>query len=686
MLGSRCRNFALSITFLLLPSARILADSLPIGFDPPLVPGSAAFDQRWLGRKTPGGGPCPEPSPGDPTWRTESLFAPLPANGGVLVVPPALADFCLYQSDGMVAGTDLARLKALFTNGLLLELEPDLLAVSAASPGLLASRLWPALRDQLDEQAGRSPLGIGGGAVPVRLAVLDTEPTGPHKTPLFRGRSAHGYTLLAMAEHLLCAGLGPGSRCPAFLTARLGLPFYRDGDGVIVHDEVGGGELGSLASLARAVQAEAKEWSLHALEGQHLVLNLSLGWDRRYGGWQPSPGDMPLAMRAVLRALEDARCRGALIVAAAGNHIGGPAAPEADGPWFPGGWERQAALDHSACEAALGVALDPSHFPAANAYTPLVYAAAGLQGDGAPLTNASPTSAPRLAAFADHAVVEGHQPGQPTAILTGSSVAALLTSAAAAAVWSQLPALGPAQVMDLLYAAGDPLGRQADVCLAGPEGVGCAPHGQGYEARRISLCTALHQACSEPLAACVQAPPTCMPWRPAEPDVEMAFLAFAAQTPARESAILLTAPYPAAPPCGTWDLSFDPDAGKPLDPCPHRQYRTAEARPWIRPAPESVPCSTCAICLSTLELLIEIDPVFAGRLSHPTLEICGTSYSLPLTELTPGSRVLIEQLQLSTTSPPSTPPPIPPPTSCPMTLSFTVDDRISVLNPLLVVP
>lgn len=270
---------------------------------------------------------------------------------------------------------------------------------------------------------------------------------------------------------------------------------------------------------------------------------------------------------AVLDALRYAREQGVLVVAAAGNRRAGL---PPTGALFPAAWERG---DGPGSQG--------------KAAPPPVYAVGGLETEGEPLANARPGGAPPRAAYADHAVVESDEAGRPTAILTGSSVAAAVVSSAAAVVWHHRPAWSAAEVMRTLEEAGDALDRGPDFPLlaTGPE---------PPRIRRISLCRALERACAAPGPACPAAVP-CPPWQRTVPDLAGPLGAIAVETTYDLTAF--TDLSTAGPPlCQRREIrSRHPKKLWTPDPCPGEHFLEPRAVPWMYPQPESDPCPSCAL-------------------------------------------------------------------------------------------
>ncbi len=260
--------------------------------------------------------------------------------------------------------------------------------------------------------AWRAPAGaVAGGAAgrATRVVVLDTVPRGLSDTGagfVRDGGHAHGADMARIVRQAACNG---AVQCAVTVETALALDLVpgRLAGGSRLGDPALGGAYGDPGSLAAAIHSATARW-LAADDGSHLVLLIA-------AGWTPTPGDP--GAEAVQQALAQARCWGAVIVAAYGN--------AADGPGDAGRVPRGAlcAAD-TACAAEDG----------------LLLAVAGAQplpdGTLGPLPSGRDpgTVAPDLFAY-------GHlvRPAGGAAAWTGSSVGAALAAAAVATAWAALP-------------------------------------------------------------------------------------------------------------------------------------------------------------------------------------------------------------------------------------------------------
>jgi hypothetical protein len=465
----------------------------------------ACADWRWIGISRPGAR-CPDV----PGWTVRPLFAQLaPAleeracenaekTRQQIKVVQELNRFCVYEiADPRKSLKQLPFPPAVTAD--LVRFDQDCAALALTDTDLVAQSWTPDAKVFLAQAGGpRKPLEINN-RLGVRLAFLDTQPTG-EGVPTKSGNSMHGYTLARLAQQLVCA---PGSpdRCAAQITTQLALPiieFNPEDPSRSRIDKDRGGYLGMQSNLAEAVRDEVDAWLPKRSSQRHLILNLSLAWDPElFGGRnERQVAEMRAGTQAVYRALQYAAGFDVLVLAAAGNQKQDPCANF--GPLLPAAWERGGPREES-CGA----------YPEA----PLVYAVGGLQADGSPLANARPGGMPRRAAYG------------ATELFAGSSVATAVASSIAAVVWDTVPSLSPSEVMAILDGTGngtalnrrvspkvlnDLLPLKADFWFganASPPPGALAVGGPGDQdapaVRRLSLCTVLEQACEEhPDVAC----------------------------------------------------------------------------------------------------------------------------------------------------------------------------------------
>lgn len=498
----------------------------------------ACADWRWIGISRPGA-QCPNV----PGWTVRPLFtqvAPVQQQSGGdygrkqssekvpgFEVIQDLNRFCIYEiTDPGKSLEDPPFPPAASAD--LVRFDQDCAALSVAAETESAPEAWkPEFNRFLEQAVGKPrPLEINN-RLGVRLAFLDTEPTAegaPRDEPGLK-HSWHGYTLAHIARQIVCAP-GPDGHCAAQITTRLALPILDFDPKSRKHnrtDPVRGGYLGMQSDLAEAIRREVDDWRRKGLQ-QHLVLNLSLAWDGElFGGLDGEQiAEMRAGTQAVYRVLQYAAGFDVLVIAAAGNQKVEPC--RNTGPLLPAAWER----------APRNCGEPPD--------APLLYAVGGVGSDGEAVGNARPSGMPPRAAYAENAVVPAWNPDRPTAMLTGSSVAAAVVSSIAAVVWDSFPDLDAHGVMKILEESGEPL-SDADFWF----GASAPPTPPFRKVHRLSLCTALEKAC--------------------------------ARHP--------SAPCPIQGRCETWqpeDLSRRAEV---------RPAAKGSCQPWLFPQPEDIPCLGC---------------------------------------------------------------------------------------------
>lgn len=410
-----------------------------------VLQGDVCPGTRWIGQVGPNE-MCPTP-PDPGRFDVDFLFYPGAANP----VPGELGTYCLYTWND--ASTPNAAY--LPYHGILAPdewLDPDCRAVVAtANADLAAAALAPNLQSAFLRQIEEPDEPLPPGHHPVEVGVVDSWPQ-----QAVLGRLDHGKGMASIIRRLACGDNG-GAPCDVTPVPRLALDrIYSDASEPVI-----GGWYGYVGTLATAI--------FGAFEGRgqgKLVLNLSVGWDDRYGT-STAPA------RAVRAALEHAACGGALIIAAAGN-AGNGTAP-GSGPLYPAAWEM---ADNATC-------------PGPNAR--FIHAVSGVTGSDATLPNARPGARARLAApaLAVPGIDDSIAPREVTGPFTGSSVAAAVASGVAAAVWTRDPGLTAHQVMERLRDTAVPTSEDADFCPSALESCG--------KVGRISLGRAMEQTLGHPV-------------------------------------------------------------------------------------------------------------------------------------------------------------------------------------------
>jgi hypothetical protein len=377
----------------------------------------------------------------------------------------------------------------------------------------------------LDELAAKTDerVGIAGASAIVKstswpaatqdvtLATVDTAAHPFYARKNSEDNSEHGRSVGLLAERVACLGTQP---CKVQIENRLALPILsteRTSQGwMVAYDRENGGFIGSRGEIAAALNDTLRAWNpAHA----RLVVNMSLGWHSKHDCQQPGCGQslhepraselvvpdgtdtgyvpgagarsFSIGTEAVLVAIAEARCRGALVVAAAGN-----AADDGDaGALTPAAWANlnAAQLDCS------NVFSRPAN--AAQPEGPLVAAVGGVNFSGRPIALTRQGSlSPLLAHAAGIAVADEARLGSGGVRggSGGTSFATAVVSGASARLWSQRPLLRAHEVLNALYASGDDppptyAGTEpgpAPLCPR-PAGVDCPVP------REVNACTAL---------------------------------------------------------------------------------------------------------------------------------------------------------------------------------------------------
>lgn len=361
--------------------------------------------------------------------------------------PEGLARYCRYTFDGAATLDDVkdltAELETTFPAGF--EIGTDCRVVEPQNSAI-SDEIGIELDEQFGALSGRVTSQQVKAALPlynpfeIHTAIVDTYPSFPANPAV--PNSTHGPAVASIIESFLCSS---GPNCNHNVRNYLGLP--RTNDGL---DTTLGGQVGRQSDLARGIYAAMVADS--ALSAEHLVINLSVAWEaERFGG--TGLADMSPAARSVYDAIRVARCRGALIIAAAGNESGLSCSGE---PMAPARWEGIPAPTSSEC-AELGLGLN-SRFEDDADYAPLVHAVGGLFGANTAMATSRAAGMPRLAAASSHAVVPPHTGLPGVVIRTGSSIGTAVASATASLVWSYNTTMSPSDVMDVLYQSGQPVG------------------------------------------------------------------------------------------------------------------------------------------------------------------------------------------------------------------------------------
>ncbi len=327
--------------------------------------------------------------------------------------------------------------------------------------------LGDALQNRFLQEAGASSKQLL--SEPVRLVIVDsvqdsTKPENEACPPQTKEGdlecSPHGWVLANLATDLLGGAAEITSRRALMRTYRV-QPKGPTPNEVLLKIENNpktGGLFGYWSEFGDAIWRALADWLAIPEPGRpKLILNLSVGWEGIYGT------DVAVVRDPIAAVV----CHGALVVAAAGNRRAGP--PSLEKPILPAAWEQLPAPTDEQCQALLGE--EPRSYAFNTTYKPLLFAVGGVQEGGLILSNAKPQATPRLVAFGDHAAPLDEESSPPVLrTLTGTSVATLVVSAAAAVQWDKTADLGSFDVMDELwkgaaeYAAGHPAEQLVDFC------------------------------------------------------------------------------------------------------------------------------------------------------------------------------------------------------------------------------
>jgi hypothetical protein len=505
-------------------------------------------------------------------WTVTSLFQA--DDDGYL--PPFLARTCAIDRDPTWPGT-YASPDEFDALG---DVAPDLVGVAGlgnvATPTQVAASFL--------EQVRPFPDYTSVPAKPAWLTLVDSSPTAANGSPDaydVAGNYEHGQQLATLALRATCDGItstGSTPDCVARIGTELALGFTETTTGP--ERDPDGGEFGSQADLARAIEAAVETWQHDATAGP-LVLNLSLGWHPEAGG-----ADLATATPAVLAvydALLYASCKDALALAAVGQVDSPTGAADSTGALYPAAWESEDPPTAAVCKAALGnwwTAVDDARDATVSPYSALVYAVSAVDVDRDTLANQRPDATAVHAAPGSH--LGFYNPGLAAAItpISGTSAATVVVSSAAAVVRSHFPGLDAHEVMAVLRAAADTSGVPADVCH--DPASGCAA------THYVTVCESLAQACD--VAG------TCPPTYTAATCAGIASAAPIVPSGNHYSAVLIDGQSTGV--CGGGTATWETNPAIAADePCPAADDYAATALPITLPQPPGNECPWCPALL-----------------------------------------------------------------------------------------
>jgi hypothetical protein len=528
--------------------------------------------------------------------------APLFAAGA-----PGLDVYCRYDWIGAAPpiAADLTAALAYATPTF--DLAPDRPVVAPMAPAL--RDVWEtSARSATRAHAGDILTMQGSPPRKVKVAIVDNLPTlPPGSAPWSSPLGGHGRELAAIVRDLSCDNAG---RCAVHVGTRQAMSLQAGpGVGEIVDLNTDPGDFGSLSALAAAIREEVAAWEADGTYDE-LVLNLSLAWHPAFGG-ADDPAERP-DTAAVHAALVDAQCRGALIIAAAGNTAGGSELDE--GPLLPAAWATLTTTD-SDCLAATG---QPAAYPDA----PLLYAASGVDHWKKDIDTARPGSRSPWAAYADTFSLATAT--SPMAARTGTSLSTAVVSTAAASVLAWRPNLTPHAAMTALHTSGVHVGTAASWFTDA---------GLPSSARQVRVCQALASACQSnpgPTGCTSATQPSCSTLNP---HLSASATARAAWIAAAGAGLYVPVPVPDGGVC-PGALARHSPAPEPDLACPEVQlYDDGATVPFTDPQPEDGHCPTCTVEIAAGKLLLE-SPIAFNLHSDRSIKVfrsdgSSTTYAIP---------------------------------------------------------
>ena len=404
------------------------------------------------------GGVCPNPDP--ERWVVSNVFT------GSFATNPDLNEYCKYsyhpqppdptdpesEADPELPGID-QKATLLGPGGVAWHtwLHEDCDAVAPLSTYAdIHDANWPTYFNTLQQQLEMPPVPTASmldPRDPVEIAILDSQPPGGVAAPNKHGAVVERVINLAACEVVY----GTGSICPNF-TVRHHLALNKTS---ATGDASQGGHFGELSRLAEMLEEAVDS----AASGVPLVINLSVGWDTK---WNDKGSGARHAAEMVFEALEEAASSGALVIVAAGNSSWGDG--YSTGPMAPAVWE-------SRIGSLYGTSAG------------FIQSVGGVDGADRPLVNGREDGRPPLAAIGHglmtYSLVGPTEKWEP---LTGTSLAAAVTSGVAALTWALDSTKSAAEIRSTLYTTAVPLTETSDYSSAGAS--------VGQTIKRVSLCAA----------------------------------------------------------------------------------------------------------------------------------------------------------------------------------------------------
>lgn len=585
-------------------------------FEPVLTTGDARLAERYdptrvVARMQDVGGQCPEPA--DPTWTVRPMF-PGATNADLQL-------YCVYERDaGTESPSPFSELPPGVTSTFLGQYGMDVVFDRMVlSPQADTTNMVAAYNQRFAAEAGAPDWTSAPSELDTRsrMVLIDSSPVlgpPPAASHVFNtaGDGDHGFLLAHLAREIGCFG-SLEDRCLFDLhtrpALRYGTPPWPVGDATDPA-EVTEGSWGTIGMLAEAVWDELRLWNA-AGRSYPLVINLSIAWHpyfdggvgdaievREEGATVDGRNQEPYTVRwaaldpdrwakdvhAVWDVLAQARCQGALVVAAAGNRSGGPSGWT--GPMLPAGWGAVPLSQLPPCDTD-----EVEDWREA----PLVYAVSGLEEPGVELSVNRPESRAPLAAYGDHAV-SGRGIISRDDPLTGTSVSAVVVSTTAALLWAELPELTPRRVMIRMYEGARPGKAVSGPFLDLPPEIFDADPSAADASREVRLCSVLQAngvhdwPCADDTDVVVTVPES-----------------VAGEGTTLEGAVGKTMPLAA---CGA-DQTALYDLGQvwpdTTSLCPDQQFYSPAILPWTYPQPQGTQCPFCFVDTAVGRLYLEFE-------------------------------------------------------------------------------
>lgn len=507
-------------------------------------------------------------------------------------------------------------------------LQGSLLAVAERERSVVAP-LGPPPAGLFDAWTAQFDLSAGTPDLPpmvnehVTISVIDSSPTLESQLAAIttRGELPHGQVVASILNRLTCPGVpisAVDGACPVRLRTELALPLLLSSTqpGLVTGLTDLGGHTGTLSQLADAIVRAVDA----VPEGLH-ILNVSLAWHPVHGGAIPGdpsganrrvfaesgdqpwvPGrdpSWPIGVGAVFDALHYARCKGALVVAAAGNATSGAVGRE--GMLLPAAWSALQPGSLTPCSSletglsgsvdsvvhAVGIARDPALYVELDSPT-------GRPGGTPPLVAHGHRSLPVDAELRLGNLLLPVAQNQTAAAqigvwpASGTSFSAPVVSATAAIVWGNFPTLTPEAVIDLIYEKASVTDLEAPVWTWD----GWTPSLFDGHARYVRVCDTAGQIVPPGLGCMAPAVPSAAPWLTTDLPV------YDAPVTLSECDGSLLSVYSRRLVGASWVQTNRP--------CPARQLNDLALAGGVHPQGPKDPCPVCSMRLASNQLYVDV--------------------------------------------------------------------------------